>query len=294
MSDVEPGRTRWSRFGRNWRTVLLGAPVLAIVSVAAFRSDVFDRGDESRLAPARERHRGVTTRPLQSLTRVDIEQLLLGGEWSDTDGLAADRRLSVAQAAADFLYFRFSQSDPKRYIEWRRSEGYEFLDFDEFVADRNFTVVHRVALGAEIPAGATMESMFESFWNVGADYFGDSDRPVAIAKHPGIAFVSGRMAVSAPQLRPKLSGTMGEVGWYGANGATMRPWFRGPSRPEEMADKSDHVEVVDAGALIKYADGDTRPLVMTFARDAKRGRWQLAYVCQYNVSLDGRVSALEY
>jgi len=200
----------------------------------------------------------------------------------------------VSRAAAEFIYFRFIQRDPQRYIEWRTSDGYSFIDFDEFVQDRNFAVVHRAALDIEIPPDATMASMFKSFWNVGVDYLGDSERFEEIAESPGVAFVSGRMDIKAPQRRPKLSGALTEAGWYGVNGATMRPWFKGSSSVEELADKSGYVGVVDAGVLIKYANGDTRPLVMTFAWDTTRGRWQLLYVCQYNVALDGRVSALEY
>lgn len=227
--------------------------------------------------------------------QVALTQAINAHSYEVTPGDAAtapgDDSAALAQELARFLQLRYVQRNAQAYLAWRAVPGVGWVDRQRlastwFVA-KDFEAATRRHWNDDVTVPEAFATLFDAAFT----------RHAARRELVGIC-VDGVRVNRAVQRGgdseyPYLSGGRQDPDvhddlWYGARGATMRPWFAFKARRLQHLQRGVDVPVAVIGLPMVNRAGERVPVLTEWFFDAPASRWvvEAMYVNNYKGSDD--------
>lgn len=231
----------------------------------AFRSDSSEHGTEESIAR--------------------IEQLIGSGHRVDlSSGLSAACETKLRRRAAEFVYHRFINTDPERYVDWRMRQGDAFRERDELYGRLLIGADHEELFGVPLAEDAPLREVFARFAVHLREAWGETHTPVGIAHDPEAAFLMIRQInpVVGPE-KASLGAAERDTFWLAPELGTHRNWF---ARQGEDDGFRQYVSGV-VGITLAYGNGEKRTMQIGFRSWSGTCDWRLDWVATMLLHRDG-------
>lgn len=218
--------------------------------------------------------------PLDSLDAV-AERITTHVDTTQAADLNGGDRAAIIQQAATFLTLYFGESEPDRYMAWRRSTGLRLLSREVCDAEILPHDTFHELTGGSLDPDASVEDMYRAFWR--GERAGKARRAVGIAgDRAGIVLVTGEVHRGGMPAPPAIAGDLGEEIWHGGRGVGSFAWSRPSPTFRERIEAGDVITVARLAVVCEFADGSRRPIMMNWFRDSAGGAWVLYGIAYMN------------
>lgn len=202
-----------------------------------------------------------------------------------------DDSSALAAEVTSFLRLRYVDSDPRAYLAWRRVPGVAWVDRQRlastwFVA-KDYQAVTAQPWTDAVSTEAAFRTLFESAFDAHAArrrFVGVCADGVRVARAVQRGGDTEYPYLSGGREDPDVSDHL----WYGARGATMRPWFAFKARRLEALQRGASVPVAVIGLPMINRAGERVPVLTEWFFDPLSSRWVLEamYINNYEGSDD--------
>ena len=285
--------------------ILCAAGVAVLVFVFAltrshWRKSSFTREAQKVYSTSQRAYKKIELLPLADADQHTIRQVLSSTPFEPH--LPPEKKLPlgnkaldlVLNHAADFIYYRFVNTSPTDYMQWRKSQGYHMRSLDELLDPWTIDWSYDFYFHKPFPDNPDLEAMFQEFWDIGLNYKNGKNKPTGIANDPaGLGAVAGIMTTGTPYHGEQYSGDLGSDLWYGSISSTMRCWWVPPEDTKTILAKHNVAYYIDVNCILSYADGTRRPLELQYVWNPDFKDWFLENVVISNFPSEN-LSGMEY
>lgn len=202
-----------------------------------------------------------------------------------------DDHTALANELTRFLYLRYVQQNAQAYLAWRSVPGVGWVDRQRlastwFVA-KDFEAATGRPWNDDVSVPAAFATLFDEAFT----------RHTPRRRFVGICADGVRVARAVQRggdsEYPYLSGGRQDADvhddlWYGARGATMRPWFAFKARRLQSLQRGGSVPVAVIGLPMVNGAGERVPVLTEWFFDTSSSRWvmEAMYINNYKGSDD--------
>ncbi|MBL8765050.1 MAG: hypothetical protein JNM07_12345 [Phycisphaerae bacterium] len=207
--------------------------------------------------------------------------------------IAPERLGALLDEAADFLWRRFVENDPKSYSRWRMAKGDLRESRQDMLAYGDVADDYRFLGGGELPRDADLAGVFEFLFVRGLAAPDGASRPVALASEPRGLIVQPKVLTPEESGWETPRGTLGIEHWRGPVVATARRWWRPVRTEQDLLTRDGRAESATVGVIMELADGARRPFLIFYVWDPNDDRWRLCALAMTNYFPE-KMTILEY
>lgn len=221
--------------------------------------------------------------PLESAAQVarQLDQAYFAG----SDALMQAQRESLLATTGEFLEVCFLADSAEPNLRWREQHGFVFMSRHELLEEHHVGVgkLWDTLLDKPFPEQSEPPEWFNALWSPYREYGDGANKMVAMASDSDglVIIVKQRVAPDDPIPDPADAPVRGENSihgsgaWIGGSIVTGSSWWHPKRTISQIVASTGRCTTATVGIIAKFANGEYRPILITFDWDPVAQSWVL-------------------
>lgn len=221
--------------------------------------------------------------PLESAAQVSRQ--LDNAYFAGADVLAREQRESLLVTTGEFLEVCFLADSVEANLRWRERHGFVLLSRHELLEDHHVQVpkIWDALLDEPFPEQSEPREWFSALWAPFREYGDGANKMVAMAEDGDGLIITAKNRVSPDDPIPDPGNVPirgensihGPGAWIGGSIVTGSSWWLPPRTAAQIINSTERCTTVTVGIIAKFANGEHRPILITFDWDPVGQTWLL-------------------
>lgn len=221
--------------------------------------------------------------PLES--GAQISQQLENAYFAGADDLTRDQRERLLVTSGEFLEACFLADSAEPNLRWREEHGFVLMSRNELVEEHHVGVakIWGALLDEPFPEQSEPLEWFKSLWAPFREYGDGANKMVSMAKDgDGLVIIAKNRfspddPIPDPADAPVRGGDsiQGAGAWIGGSIVAGSSWWHPQRTAAQIISSTGRCTTATVGIIAEFANGERRPILITFDWDPASKTWLL-------------------